>query len=150
MPQSLSKMYAHAIFSTKGRIPFLQPSWRDELYKIIGGSLNNLGSRSMLIGGVEDHVHLLFVLSRTVTIADTMGTIKQASSSWVNEQQKTPTTFAWQAGYAIFSVSQSSVNAVRKYIDNQAKHHQKQTFQDELRKWLTKYEEEFDERYLWD
>jgi putative transposase len=150
MPQSLSKMYAHAIFSTKGRLPFMHQSLREELYKVLGGAINNLGCRSMIVGGIEDHVHLLFVLSRTVSIAETMGIIKQTSSSWVNEQRKTSTAFAWQAGYAIFSVSQSSVNAVRKYIRNQAKHHEKQSFQDELREWLVKYEEEFDERYVWD
>jgi len=79
-----------------------------------------------------------------------MGTIKQASSSWVNERNKTATPFAWQAGYAMFSVSQSNVSAVRKYIRTQTEHHKKQSFQDELREWLIRYEEDFDEQYLWD
>ncbi len=150
MPQSLAKMYAHAIFSTKSRAPLIAEPWREELFAVLGGSVNNLGCRSMLVGGVADHVHLLFVLSRTVSIADTMGTIKQASSSWVNDRRKTATPFAWQAGYAMFSVSQSNVEAVRRYIRNQPEHHKKQSFQDELREWLTTYEEDFDERYLWD
>jgi putative transposase len=150
MPQSLAKMYAHAIFSTKSRVPLIAESWREELHAVLGGSLNNLGCRSLLVGGVEDHVHLLFALARTVSIADTMGTVKKASSSWVNEYGKTETPFAWQAGYAVFSVSQSNVEAVREYIRNQPEHHKKQSFQDELREWLTRYEEEFDERYLWD
>ena len=150
MPQSLSKMYAHAIFSTKSRAPLIAEPWREELFAVLGGSLNNLGCRSLLVGGVEDHVHLLFVLSRTVSIADTMGTIKKASSSWANDRRKTATAFAWQAGYAIFSVSQSGVEDVRESIRHQPERHKRQSFQDELREWLTRYEEEFDERYLWD
>lgn len=150
MAQSLSKVYVHAIFSTKHRVPIIADDWRDELFAVIGGAVNNVGCQSRLVGGVADHVHLLFVLNRTVSIADAIGTVKKASSSWVNERRKTAATFAWQAGYATFSAAQSNVDAVREYIRNQPEHHKTQSFQDELREWLTRYEEAFDERYIWD
>ena len=97
-----------------------------------------------------DHVHLLFVLGRTVSIADAIGTVKKPSSSWANERRKSPTAFAWQNGYATFSAAQSNLDDVREYIRSQAEHRKRQSFQDELREWLTRYEEKFDERYLWD
>jgi REP element-mobilizing transposase RayT len=150
MPQSLAKVYLHATFSTKNREPLLLDEWRDELFRVMGGTANNLGCQSLIVGGVADHVHMLFVLSRTITIADAIGKIKSTSSLWINQREARPTPFHWQAGYAIFSVSQSNVPAVRTYIQNQVKHHAKRSFQDELREWLRRYEIEYDERYVWD
>ena len=150
MPQSLAKIYIHAIFSTKNREPVLADEWRDELFHVLGGAANNLGCQSMIVGGVADHVHMLFQLGRTITIADAVGKIKSTSSSWVNQMQKLAMPFHWQGGYAAFSVSQSNVEAVREYIRRQPEHHAKQSFQDELREWLRRYEIEWDERYVWD
>ena len=150
MPQSLAKVYLHAVFSTKNRESLLLDDWRDELFHVLGGTANNLGCQSLIVGGTSDHVHMLFQLSRTITIADAIGKIKSTTSLWVNQHHPTPASFHWQAGYAAFSVSQSSVSAVREYIHNQPKHHAKQSFQDELREWLRRYEIEWDERYVWD
>ena len=150
MPQSLAKVYLHAVFSTKNRDPFLADDWRDELFHVLGGSANNLGCQSLIVGGVPDHVHMLFQLSRTIAVADAVGKIKSTSSSWINQTRGLPSPFHWQAGYAAFSVSQSNVEAVRDYIRRQPEHHAKQTFQDELREWLRRYEVEWDERYVWD
>src|SRR3954469_11191069 len=100
MPQSLSKVYIHAIFSTKNREPVLADAWRDELFHVLGGAANNLGCQSLIVGGVADHVHMLFSLSRTITLADAAGRIKSASSAWVNEKKNPPTHFHWQGGYA--------------------------------------------------
>ena len=122
MPQSLSKVYVHAVFSTKGRYPFLTDSWREEMFAVLGGAINNVGCRSLLVGGMPDHVHLLFVLGRTVSIADAIGTVKKPSSSWANERRKSPTAFAWQNGYATFSAAQSNLDDVREYIRSQAEH----------------------------
>jgi REP element-mobilizing transposase RayT len=104
----------------------------------------------LIAGGVADHVHLLFQLGRTITIADAIGKIKSTSSLWIGQTRTELSEFHWQAGYAAFSVSQSNLEAVRAYIRNQAEHHQKQSFQDELREWLRRYELEYDERYVWD
>ena len=150
MAQSLAKVYLHVIFSTKNREPLIADSWREELFNVLGGTANNLGCQSLIVGGVADHVHMLYQLGRTITIADSVGRIKSASSSWVNEKLALPAHFHWQAGYAGFSVSQSNIEAVRYYIAHQAEHHAKQSFQDELRDWLKKYDIEWDERYVWD
>jgi len=143
-------VYLHAIFSTKNRAPVLADEWRDELFHLLGGTANNLGRQSLIVGGIVDHVHMLFQLGRTISIADAMGKIKSTSSNWVNQRGGLPTEFHWQAGYAVFSVSQSNVEAVREYIRLQPEHHAKQTYQDELREWLMRYDIAFDERYVWD
>jgi REP element-mobilizing transposase RayT len=150
VPQSFGAMYVHAIFSTKHREPTILDPWRDELFRVLGGLVNQSGSQSLLVGGVADHVHLLFRLSRTVTIADTMLAIKKRSSAWVNQRPETVAKFHWQAGYGAFSVSDDHLETVREYIRRQPEHHQKQTYQDEFREWLTRYHEEWDERYVWD
>jgi REP element-mobilizing transposase RayT len=144
--QSLAKVYVHAIFSTKNREPILADEWRDELFHVLGGTANNLGCQSLIVGGVADHVHLLFQLGRTVTISDAVGKIKSMSSTWINQSRGLPAPFHWQSGYAVFSVSQSNVEAVREYILRQPEHHKKQSFQDEVREWLRRYETEWDER----
>ena len=150
MPQSLAKVYLHAIFSTKNREPILADAWRDELFSVLGGATNNLGCQSLIVGGVADHVHLLFQLGRTITIAEAIGKIKSTSSLWINQMHPELSGFNWQAGYAVFSVSQSNVEAVRTYVRNQPEHHKTQSFQDELREWLRRYHIEWDERYVWD
>jgi len=150
VPQSLAKVYLHAVFSTKNREPLFADLWRDELFQVLGGSANNLGCQSLIVGGMADHVHLLFQLSRTMTVAEAVGKIKSTSSLWINQTRALPTPFHWQAGYAAFSVSQSNVDAVREYIRRQPEHHAKQSFQDELRAWLRQYQIDWDERYVWD
>jgi putative transposase len=150
MPQSLAKIYIHVIFSTKDREPILADEWRDELFHVLGGAVNNLGCQILIVGGVADHVHLLFQLSRTISIADAVGKIKSTSSAWINQTRGLLEEFHWQAGYAAFSVSQTKLEVVREYIRGQAEHHRKVSFQDELRDWLRRYEIAWDERYLWE
>jgi REP element-mobilizing transposase RayT len=150
MPQSLAKVYLHVVFSTKNRVPVLADEWRDEVFRVMGGAANNLGCQSLIVGGVADHVHMLFQLGRTITIADSVGKIKSTSSAWINQTHGLSVEFHWQAGYAAFSVSQSNVGSVRANICKQAEHHAKQSFRDELREWLRRYEIEWDERYVWD
>jgi REP element-mobilizing transposase RayT len=150
MPQSLAKVYLHAIFSTKNREPNLLDDWRDELFRVMGGTANNLGCQSLIVGGTSDHVHMLFQLGRTITIADAISKIKSTSSAWINQNHLATIAFHWQAGYAVFSVSQSNIEAVRAYIQRQLEHHRNVSFQDELRDWLRRYQIEWDERYVWD
>src|SRR5216683_8032363 len=113
MPQSLAKVYLHVIFSTKNRVPGLLDDWRDELFRVMGGTANNLGCQSLIVGGTNDHVRMLFQLGRTITIADAVGKIKSTSSAWINQTRGLTVEFHWQAGYAAFSVSQSNLEAVR-------------------------------------
>jgi REP element-mobilizing transposase RayT len=140
----------HLVFSTKNREPVLADDWREELFSVLGGTANHLDCQSLIVGGVVDHVHMLFQLGRTIAIADAVGKIKSTSSNWVNQRCALPEAFHWQGGYAAFSVSQSNVEAVREYIRRQPEHHVAHSFQDELREWLRRYGMEWDERYVWD
>jgi REP element-mobilizing transposase RayT len=148
MSQSLVKIYIHATFSTKNRDPIIADAWRDEMFKVIGGSINDMGCQALAVGGVADHAHLLFQLGRTTSVADALRKIKSASSSWVHQHHSKD--FNWQAGYAAFSVSHSNTPAVREYILHQAEHHVRRSFKDELLELLRRHEIEWDERYLWD
>jgi REP element-mobilizing transposase RayT len=150
MPQSLAALYCHIIFSTKNRVPEIDPIWQDRLYSYIGGTLRSHQCVLMAAGGVADHVHLLVSLSRTITVADAVRDIKANSSRWIHENFPDHKTFAWQSGYGAFSVSHSHLDQVRAYLAKQAEHHRSKTFQEEFRAFLAKYEIEYDERYAWD
>ena len=150
MPQSLANLYVHLIFSTKDRFPFLKDDVRDELHAYMAKVLANLKCPATLINSVEDHVHILFNLTRTVTLAQAVEDVKKSSSKWIKTQGHSLAGFAWQAGYGAFSVSESNVPTVARYIGNQEEHHRVKSFQDEYREFLTKHKIQFDERYVWD
>jgi len=151
MPQSLAKILVHTIFSTKERRPFLRDkALREELHRYLGGILTNQDCQPLIIGGVEDHIHILSTLSRTITAADMVKEVKRSSSLWLKTKDSKLADFAWQNGYGMFSVSFSQVEPVRRYIAGQEEHHRKVSFQDEYREFLKRYEIEFDERYVWD
>lgn len=150
MPQSLSRILIHVVFSTKDRVRLLTPAVQTELHRYLAGLLNNIECCPLQIGGVEDHVHLFFGLSRTRTVASVVETLKTSSSKWIKTKGTAFANFRWQAGYGAFSVSQSDADAVVAYVRDQARHHRKMTFQDEYRRLLQRYQVAFDERYLWD
>jgi putative transposase len=151
MPQSLAKILVHTVFSTKERRPFLRdPAAREELHRYLGGILASLDCQPVLVGGVEDHVHMLNALSRTCAASAMVKEVKRGSSLWLKTKHADLQDFAWQNGYGIFSISFSQVEAVRNYILGQQEHHQKHSFQDEFRLLLKRYEIGFDERFLWD
>lgn len=151
VPQSLAKILVHTVFSTKDRRPFLRDKpLRDELHKYLGGILTNLECQPIVVGGVEDHVHLLCALSRTCDAAAMVKEVKRGSSLWMKTKSPDVADFAWQNGYGIFSIGFSQIESVREYIAGQEEHHRKVSFQDEFRQLLRRYEIEFDERYVWD
>ena len=150
MPQSLSRILIQLVFSTKNRERVLTSAIQTELHPYLAGTLDNTECPSLQVGGVEDHVHLLFGLSRTLTIAKVVETLKTSSSKWIKTKGHEFANFHWQSGYGAFSVSQSDADGVVAYIQNQAKHHQKMTFQDEYRRLLERYRIAFDEKYVWD
>jgi len=151
MPQSLSAVYIHLIFSTKERRPLLRDkTTRDALHAYLGGVSKQLDCMPILVGGVEDHVHLLARFGRTISQAEWVKELKRVSNLWLKESGSNYATFEWQGGYADFSVSQSSLEQVKQYIARQEAHHQKIGFQDELRALLRKHEIEWDEKYVWD
>jgi putative transposase len=151
MPQSLAKILVHTVFSTKERRPFLRDkSLREELHHYIGGILNQLDCQPVIVGGVEDHVHILCALSRTCQAAEMVKEVKRGSSLWLKTKSPNLHDFAWQNGYGIFSIGFSQIETVRDYIAGQEEHHRNVSFQDELRALLKRYAIEFDERYVWD
>jgi len=151
MSQSLSAVHIHLIFSTKQRRPLLcDTPTRDALHAYLGGVSNQLECPAIRIGGVEDHVHVLARLGRTISLAEWVKELKRVSAIWLKNQGRTYVDFQWQGGYAAFSVSQSNLPQVIEYIANQEEHHRKATFQDQLRALLRKHEIELDERYIWE
>jgi REP-associated tyrosine transposase len=150
MPQSLAKIYLHLVFSTKNRAPMINDQVRDPLHGYMATVLKNLGCHANLINSVEDHIHLLFELGRTVAVSEVVEDVKKSSSKWIKSQPGGVRDFAWQNGYGVFSVSHSNVDTVRDYIVSQDEHHRKRTFQDELRALLEKHGVDYDERYVWD
>ena len=151
VPQSLAKILVHAVFSTKERRSFLRDkSLREEKHRYLGGILTNMECQSIIVGGAEDHVHLLCALARTCNAADLVKELKRGSSLWVKSKRPELSEFAWQNGYGIFSIGFSQIESVKEYIAGQEEHHRKVSFQDEFRQLLRRYEIEFDERYVWD
>lgn len=149
MPQSLVKILVHIVFSTKNRHSMIGSEFERGLYGYITGIIKNQGCKLIARNGTEDHIHLLVSLGRTTDIASLIGAIKRDSTKWMKGECGLK-RFAWQKGYGAFSVSQSQVDAVIKYIANQKEHHKKQSFQDEFRTLLNRHGVEFDERYVWD
>ena len=150
MPQSIAYNYSHITFSTKDRYPFIDQAIENELYHYIGGICKNLDFKPVKIGGHRDHIHILCVLSRKVTLMKFIEEVKTHSSKWMKTKGEKYQKFYWQKGYGSFSVNPTEINIVEKYIENQAEHHKKKTFQEEYLAFLKKYNIEYDERYLWD
>ncbi|MGQ0635020.1 MAG: IS200/IS605 family transposase [Planctomycetaceae bacterium] len=150
MSQSLAKNLIHLVFSTKHRAPLINKLVQPDLYKYLGGILSKWDSPSINIGGVADHVHLLFCLSKNHALSTVVEHVKKGSSKWIKTQGPEFASFHWQAGYGAFSVSQSSAPRVKGYIRDQEEHHRSRSFQDEFRAFLRVHEVQFDELYVWD
>ena len=151
MPQSLSSVYVHLVFSTKDRRPFLgDPAVRQALHAYLGSISKELESAPIKVGGVADHVHVLARLSRTLSQADWVKELKRVSNLWLKDQSLEFKAFEWQKGYSIFSVSQSNLPQVEQYVARQEEHHRKSSFQDELRALLERHQLEWDDKYVWD
>ena len=140
----------HVVFSTKYRKRLLLENWRDDLFAYIGGTVREHEGVLIKSGGIEDHAHLLVRFHPKFAISSTIQMFKANSSKWINQTQKTPSRFEWQRGYGAFSVSQSMVETVKKYIGNQEEHHREKTFREEYLLMLKRHEIEFDERYVFD
>jgi REP element-mobilizing transposase RayT len=151
MPQSLVRNLLHLVYSTKRRQPWIIPEVQKDLWAYQAGIYRKLDCPAIVIGGVADHVHALFALSKNVALAEIVEEVKKSSSKWMKSAEGSGNKdFQWQAGYAAFSVSQSNVPQVRTYIKGQEAHHHRRSFQDEIRALLRRHRIEFDERYLWE
>ena len=149
MAQSLCKNYLHIVYWTKNGEKILADDILDELYRYSATICKSYQSPALKIGGTADHVHLLCNLSKNIALADFIEQVKKHSSKWIKTKGKCYQNFKWQNGYGAFSISNSHVDIVAKYIANQKEHHRQKTFREEYIAFLDKYEIEYNSRYLW-
>jgi len=147
--QSLVKNLVHLVYSTKDRRPWIPYDHQKDLWSYQAGIFKNMDCFTLEIGGVEDHVHSLFSLSKNYALSKVVEEVKKSSSKWMKTDGPGNGLFSWQGGYAAFSVSVSNAEAVKEYIQNQCEHHKQVTFQDELRALCRKHGVDFDERFVW-
>jgi len=150
MSHSYTSSLYHCIFSTKQRKRFIQGDLRERLWPYLGGIARENRMKALSIGGIEDHVHLLLSLPSTLAVAKAIQLIKGGSSKWVHDTFPEHALFGWQEGYGAFSIGIAQVEHTLAYIDSQAEHHRKMTFQEEFVAILKKHGLEYDERYIWD
>ena len=149
MAQTLVSLMVHVIFSTKNPEPFIKPEIESELFAYVGGILKNHESRLLDAGGAADHVHLLISQSKNVSLSSLMKDVKKDSSLWIKTKGRQFRNFHWQDGYGAFSIGNSDIPELKKYIATQKEHHRKRTFKEELIEFLDEYGIAYDERYLW-
>ena len=150
MPHSFTHILVHYIFSTKDRKQYLTEDIRPRILDYMGGIARNNDIQPQIINGLEDHVHMLVLLPKTLSIAKAIQLIKGGSSRWIHEEFPDLRHFAWQIGYGAFSVSLSNKENVVNYIKHQKEHHKKKTFKEEFIEFLKKHNIDYDERYIWD
>jgi len=150
MPQSLSQVILHIVFSTKERHPWLDLEIRPRMHAYLATVCRDCDCEAYRVGGTADHVHLAARLSRTISQAELLEVIKKTSSAWIKSQGSQYGGCFWQSGYGSFSIGWSQLEELIRYIDRQEQHHRTQTFEQEYREVLRKYHMEFDERYVWD
>lgn len=150
MAQSLTKIYIHITFSTKNRQALIDNEIKNKLFDYLGGICKMLECNPLQVGGHKDHVHIVCILSKKITLIKLIEEIKKSSSKWIKTTDKKYQHFYWQDGYGAFSVSPKQTDIVVDYIKNQEEHHKKISFQDELRAFLKQYGVDYDERYIWE
>lgn len=150
MSQSLAKLYVHLVFSTKGRTDTLPKQHLADVHAYIAEILNQNHCPAIAVGGTYNHIHILYVQSKTMTLSDTVRLIKANTSKWINSKNSILHPFAWQDGYGAFSISHGHVDAVTNYIKSQEQHHSKITFQEEFRRLCQLYDVDLNEKYAWD
>ncbi len=148
MGSTLTNLLYHIVFSTKDRESLILPEIRDGLHRYMGGIIKGEGGVSLEIGGMSDHIHMAIKLAPIHALSDIMKKVKGNSSKWLNEQNRLTGRFSWQDGYGAFSVSESQISTVIRYVREQAKHHRSQSFKDEFIRLLEHHRVEYNERYL--
>jgi putative transposase len=148
MANTHHQIYLQTVFAVKYREAVIDKAWKNQLLGVIGSLINETGCKNIIVNGVEDHVHCFLGLKPVISISELMKTVKAKSSKFVNDNDLTPHRFEWQDGYGVFSYSQSHIDKVFKYIQNQEEHHKKQTFQDEYLQFLKNFNIDYDEKYL--
>jgi REP element-mobilizing transposase RayT len=148
MANTYHQIYLQIVFAVKYRHAVIDKTWRAQLFGVIGNLINENNCKTIIVNGVEDHVHCFIGLRPVVSLSELMKTVKAKSSKYINDKKLAPQRFEWQEGYGVFSYSQSQVERVYNYIQNQEAHHKKQTFKDEYLTFLKKFKIEYDEQYI--
>jgi len=150
MAHTFTNLLTHIVFSTKDRMPTLEPDLKQRLFPYMGGIFRELSAMPLLINGPTDHVHVLAALPAKLALAEIVGKVKSNSSGWVHKTFPMKMTFGWQTGYAAFGVSSSQRQTVLHYITQQEEHHRKISFKEEFLSLLKRHEIKYDEKYLWE
>lgn len=148
MTHSYRVHYFHIVWSTKNRVPWINPELQKRLYSYLIGIIRNHKGKLIEIGGMPDHVHMLIELSNLDKFSYFIRDLKSCSSLWIHQTFPQLKDFAWQEGYGSFSVSVSAISTVKKYILNQEKHHANQSFDQEYLKLLQLHNIQYDERFV--
>ena len=148
MANTYHQIYIQVVFAVKYREAIIAEEWKSKLLGVIGNLINESGCKTIIVNGVEDHIHCLIGLKPVISISELMKTVKAKSSKYINDHHLTNSRFEWQEGYGAFSYGQSQIDAVYKYIVNQEEHHKKQTFKEEYLQFLEKFKIPFDEKYV--
>ena len=149
MVQSLSKVYVHIVFRVKTTFQQIRKKDRNELYAYIGAVIKNNDSIPIAINGTDDHIHILCVMSKNISLSKLVENIKSNSSRWIKTIDSYYNKFAWQGGYSGYSVSASVHDRTKRYIENQEEHHKKMTYQEEVKLFLNEYGIDYKEDYMW-
>ena len=150
MADTYSQIFYHVVFAVRNRQSLISPNIKDDLYKYITGIIQNKGQKLIAINWMPDHIHIFIGMKPNCNLSDLVREIKKASNSYINDKKLKASNFQWQEGFGAFSYSQSQINNVVKYINNQKKHHTKQTFKEEYLDFLKKFSIEYDEKYLFE
>jgi putative transposase len=148
MPNTYSQLYTHYVFAVQNRISLIQSNWKPDLYKYMNGIIEQQGHKPFAINGMPDHVHVLVSMNPKQAPSDLLYHLKRSSTLWINQNRLVSGKFSWQEGFGAFSYGKSQISSIVNYIDNQEKHHKKQTFHEEYLKFLKLYEVDYDERFV--
>lgn len=148
MANTYHQIYLQTVFAVKYRNAVIAKGWKHILFGVIGNLINETNCKTIIVNGIEDHVHCFLGLKPVVSVSELMKTVKAKSSKYINDNKLTQERFEWQEGYGVFSYGQSQIDTVYKYIQNQEVHHKKQTFRDEYLEFLKKFKIEYDEKYI--
>jgi REP element-mobilizing transposase RayT len=148
MANTYHQIYLQTVFAVKYREAVIEQDWKLQLFAVIGNLINEANCKTIIVNGVEDHVHCFIGLRPVVSVSELMKTVKAKSSKYINDHSLTPKRFEWQEGYGVFSYGQSQIDRVYKYIQNQEEHHKKQTFRAEYVEQLKKFNVYYDDQYI--
>ncbi|PIE50783.1 MAG: transposase [Flavobacteriales bacterium] len=150
MPNTYVQIYIQAIFGVKYRKALIKKDFKKKLCAVIGNLINETGCRTIIVNGVEDHIHCFFALKTTLSLSDVMKSVKAKSSKWINDNHFLEERFEWQRGFGAFSYHQTMIDKVYRYVENQEEHHKTRTFKEEYTAMLQKFEVDYNENYYFE